>query len=200
MKDPANILEISGLAPDFMGFIFYKQSKRYAGNLSSAEVLGLPQNIDRIGVFVNEDLDEVLRIVELFKLTGVQLHGSESINYCAELSSKAIPELLIIKAFGIDESFDFKILEAYVGVVDYFLFDTQTPDHGGSGKVFNWSLLQQYTLDVPYFLSGGIGEDHVNELNNINDARFYAIDVNSRFELEPGIKDFDKLKYFKTQL
>ncbi len=200
MKDPANILEVSALAPDFMGFIFYKQSKRYAGNLSAAVVLKLPQNIERIGVFVNEDLSEVLGIVERFKLSGVQLHGSESADYCAELKSRSAASLLIIKAFGINEDFNFKTLTVYANVVNYFLFDTQTPGHGGSGKVFNWNLLQQYTLEVPYFLSGGISEDHVNELNNINDTRFYAVDVNSRFELEPGIKDFDKLKYFKTQL
>ncbi|MHA4895263.1 phosphoribosylanthranilate isomerase [Pedobacter sp. PWIIR3] len=200
MRDPANIREVSQIAPDFMGFIFYKESKRYAGNLSPANVLALPKNIHRIGVFVNEDLNEVLRIVDQFKLSGVQLHGSESADYCMALNNKSSASLMIIKAFGIDEHFDFNSLNEYVDAVNYFLFDTQTPAHGGSGKVFNWKLLQQYKLAVPYFLSGGISEDQVNELHQINDDRFYAIDVNSRFELQPGIKDYNKLKHFKTQL
>lgn len=106
----------------------------------------------------------------------------------------------IIKAFGIDESFDFSRLAVYENVVDYFLFDTQTPDHGGSGKAFNWRLLENYTLKKPYFLSGGIGLENVPDLEQIEDDRFYAIDVNSRFELSPALKDIEKLTQFKKLL
>lgn len=200
MKDPANILQVSGLMPDFFGFIFYSGSKRYAGELSPSVVSDLPSGILKIGVFVDEDLDEVVTIIEKFGLSGVQLHGSESAVYCAELKSKLNESVSVIKAFGVNEDFDFGTLDAYADIVDYFLFDTQTPDHGGSGKTFNWSLMENYKLDKPYFLSGGISEDHLSALKNIDDQRFFAIDVNSRFELEPGIKDFDKLKRFKTRL
>jgi phosphoribosylanthranilate isomerase len=106
----------------------------------------------------------------------------------------------IIKVFGVDERFDFAQLKAYDTAVDYFLFDTQTPGHGGSGKVFDWSLLEQYELDKPYFLSGGIGPEHAEDIGKIKDKRLYAIDVNSRFELEPGLKQIDKLNDFKNKL
>ncbi|RZK81266.1 MAG: phosphoribosylanthranilate isomerase [Pedobacter sp.] len=200
MKIPENIKRVSDLQPDYMGFIFYSGSKRYVEDLPPAQLLDLPEGVKRVGVFVDETLDEVVRIKENYHLQGLQLHGNETPIYCMSLKSKLSDDTLIIKAFGVDEDFDFASLSSYQGMVDYFLFDTQTPDHGGSGRTFNWQLLEHYTLNVPYFLSGGIGPEQVEELRKIDDDRLYAIDVNSRFETEPGLKDIDKLKDFKARL
>ena len=203
MLHPENIAEVAALQPDYLGFIFFKGSKRYAAGLDPEVVKALPQQIRRTGVFVNEAAEVVLELVHQYGLNAVQLHGAESPEYCREIAQyvKAIqPEFKVIKSFGVNVEFDFQQLEAYLGVVDYFLFDTQTPDHGGSGKKFDWSLLDKYKLDVPYFLSGGIGPESVEALNGISDPRLLAIDINSRFELEAGLKDAGKLKEFKNKL
>lgn len=198
MKVPSNIEMVADLQPDYMGFIFYKGSKRYVADLSAHFVKSLPSNIKRTGVFVNEELRTVVERVLEYGLHAVQLHGTEPANYCAEL--KALLDIEVIKAFGIDEQFDFDRLDAYSDSIDYFLFDTQTPDHGGSGRTFNWGLLKKYVLDKPYFLSGGIDLESIDEINRIKDVRFYAVDINSKFELEPGLKDIDKLIDFKNML
>ncbi|HKG08379.1 MAG TPA: phosphoribosylanthranilate isomerase [Pedobacter sp.] len=200
MKEPANILEVAALAPDFLGFIFYRKSKRYVDGLSAEFVHTLPPSIKKAGVFVDEELDELVKHVAIYGLDAVQLHGAESADYCRELRPRLPAGTVLIKAFGVDENFDFSLPGMYVDFIDYFLFDTQTPDHGGSGKVFNWKLLDKYTLDKPYLLSGGIGPESITEIVKINDERLYAIDVNSRFELEPGLKDIDKLNDFKNRL
>lgn len=209
MLHPENIAGVASLQPDYLGFIFFKGSKRYAAGLLPEVVQALPASIKRTGVFVNEDLETVLALVLKYGLNAVQLHGPESADYCKTLSDRFSQQesaketgvaLKVIKAFGIDETFDFHQLEAYKGAVDYFLFDTQTPDHGGSGKTFSWALLEKYTLDIPYFLSGGIGLESVNALKEIKDPRLLAIDVNSRFELEPGLKNINQLKEFIHQL
>jgi phosphoribosylanthranilate isomerase len=129
--------------------------------------------------------------ISRLNLKAVQLHGVEEVDYCAALKLTGAE---VIKAFGIDENFDFSSLMAYEPVVDYFLFDTQTAAHGGSGKVFDWKLLKNYQLTKPYFLSGGIDSNHIENILTLNDPRLYAIDLNSRFELEPGLKDVDKLR------
>jgi len=193
MKYAANVAEVASLRPDYLGFIFYPKSPRYIGEVSAELIKYIPQEIKTVGVFVNEDIKEVkLRIVK-HQLKAVQLHGAESVDYCTELKTLDVE---IIKAFGAHPEFDFKQLEPYATVVDYFLFDTQTPIHGGSGKVFDWQLLENYQLDKPYFLSGGIGLEHAQQIKAIQDPRLYAIDVNSKFELEPGLKYTEKLKEF----
>ena len=201
MKDPSNILELAALKPDYMGFIFYPASKRYVEGLSPDFLKSLPADIKRIGVFVDEELPKVAEMATLFGLNAVQLHGNESAKYGRQLKDLlAESGVEIIKAFGIDASFDFDRLKDYVSSVDYFLFDTQTPAHGGSGIAFDWSLLAAYVLDKPYFLSGGIGMESLPALQAIRDERLHAIDVNSKFELAPGLKDIDRLIEFKTQL
>ena len=200
MKVPPNILEVAALQPDYMGFIYYKQSKRYAGELSAGMLRELPLNIKKTGVFVDESLSVVVELLTEFGFSAIQLHGAETVEYCLELKQTIPQGTELIKAFGVDEGFDFGQLKAYEEVADYFLFDTQTPGHGGSGKVFNWNLLDRYELDKPYFLSGGIGPEHLEDISNIKDKRLYAIDVNSRFELEPGLKQIDKLNDFKNKL
>lgn len=199
MLHPDNIKDVAALQPDFMGFIFFKGSKRYAAELAPEILKALPENMLRTGVFVNEEADVVLDLVRKYSLNAVQLHGGESPEYAEVLAQQIKPgqvDFKIIKSFGIDASFDFQQLNKYEGKVDYFLFDTQTPDHGGSGKKFDWSLLEKYELNVPYFLSGGIGLESAAALKEITDPRLFAIDINSRFELEPGLKDTSKLIEF----
>ncbi len=201
MKEPANILEVVGLQPDYLGFIFYKPSKRYVDGLLPSFVKDLPAGIKKTGVFVDEQLVKVAELATLYGLNAVQLHGSESAAYCRELRELlADYGIEIIKAFGIHVSFDFAVLYAYETEVDYFLFDTQTPQHGGSGKAFDWSLLDGYKLAKPYFLSGGIGPESIDELHKIKDPRLFAIDINSKFEVAPGLKNIDKLNDFKNRI
>jgi phosphoribosylanthranilate isomerase len=195
MRLAANIAAVAELQPDYLGFIFYEKSPRLISEVSAELIKYIPSEIKTVGVFVNEDLEKVKEKVNLLKLKAVQLHGSESPDYCEALKA-SFPALEVIKAFGIDEEFDFSALEPYLVVVDYFLFDTKTKAHGGSGKTFNWSVLDRYTYTKPYFLSGGIDLEHVPAIKNINDERLYALDINSRFEIEPGLKDAEKIKEF----
>ncbi len=199
MRDPRNIEALTALEPDYMGFIFYGKSKRFVGDMDPVLVRSLPASIKPTGVFVNETLEEVLRIARQYKLTALQLHGAESPEYC-QLIKDQLPNIEVIKAFGVDENFNFDLLNNYQGLVDYFLFDTQTTEHGGSGKTFDWAVLKQYQLNVPYFLSGGIGLDQVAQIKEIVDPRLYAVDVNSRFEISPAFKNIDQLTTFKNQL
>ncbi len=196
MKVPTNIAEAVALQPDYLGFIFHPASKRFVADLDAELVTEIPATIKTTGVFVNAELDTVKNAIKKYQLKAVQLHGNESPDYCRALKGMAE----VIKAFGIDDTFDFSLLEDYADAVDYFLFDTQTPEHGGSGKTFNWQLLDNYILQKPYFLSGGIGLDHIADLLLIDDERFYAVDVNSRFEILPGLKDIAQLTQFKKSL
>jgi phosphoribosylanthranilate isomerase len=199
MRLAANIAAVAELQPDYLGFIFYEKSPRLISEVSAELIKYIPSEIKTVGVFVNEDLEKVKEKVNLLKLKAVQLHGSESPDYCEALKA-SFPALEVIKAFGIDEEFDFSALEPYLVVVDYFLFDTKTKAHGGSGKTFNWSVLGRYTYTKPYFLSGGIDLEHVPAIKNINDERLYALDINSRFEIEPGLKDAEKIKEFIKEI
>ena len=145
-----NIAEVVALQPDFVGFIFYKKSPRYVGeNFVLPEIAN--STINKVGVFVNEAFDVVYNTILKYKLDYAQLHGNESPGYCEKLKRQGIK---IIKAFQVDEHFDFGELEAYESVTDYFLFDTKTKQYGGSGKSFDWQILNSYLLEKKYFLSG----------------------------------------------
>lgn len=196
MKVPDNIAAVVALQPDYIGFILYPGSKRFIADLDEQLVRNIPATIKTTGVFVDASLETVKDAIKHYDLKAVQLHGGESPGYCRALMGSAE----VIKAFGVDDNFDFGILESYEDAADYFLFDTQTDIHGGSGKRFNWQLLENYKLQKPYFLSGGIGAGHVAELLSVNDSRLYAIDVNSRFETSTGLKDIDLLTQFKKSL
>ncbi len=199
MRLAANIAAVAELQPDYLGFIFYEKSPRLISDVSAELIKYIPAEIKTVGVFVNEDIEKVKEKVSTLKLKAVQLHGSESPEYCAGVKSD-FPAIEVIKAFGIDEDFDFSVLEAYLNTADYFLFDTKTKAHGGSGKTFNWSVLGRYTYNKPYFLSGGIDLEHTSAIKNINDERLYALDINSRFETEPGLKDAAKIKEFIKEM
>lgn len=197
MSKAANIAELANLHPHYMGFIFYPRSPRMMTSVSAELIRYVPETIKTTGVFVNEELDKVEAMVKQHRLKAVQLHGNEGAAYCKNLQALNVE---IIKAFGVDEDFDFAVLEAYTDAVDFFLFDTRTKNHGGSGKAFNWQLLDKYTLQKPYFLSGGIDLQHIDEIRKIDDKRLYAIDLNSKFEIEPGLKDISKLQRFLKEL
>ena len=199
MRDPANIADVIALQPDYLGFIFYKGSKRYVDELPETVVDAIPATISKTGVFVNAPFIEIANAVNRYHLSAIQLHGSETPEFIKALKM-VFPQVEMIKAFGVHDSFDFTMLTAYESVVDYFLFDTQTADHGGSGQQFDWRILQGYTLNLPYFLSGGIGLESLEALQQIKDPRLYAIDINSKFELAPALKDVAKLTEFKNQL
>ena len=181
MKYPENILEVSQLLPEYLGFIFYEKSSRYF----DGEIPEIPASIKKVGVFVNATYDEVISKIEKYKLNLIQLHGNETPAFCENLKQDKIE---IIKVFSIDDDFDFEILEKYEPVCDYFLFDTKGKLHGGNGVTFNWQILENYKSKKPLFLSGGIGIEEIKKIKTLN-LPIYAIDVNSKFELVPGLKN-----------
>ena len=198
MRDPGNIREVGDLSPDYMGFIFSPESKRYVGSHPDLTIFkSVSSAIRRVGVFVNEDPGKVEDIVGRFHLDMVQLHGLESAAYCRHLQQKKIQ---VIKAFPMGKDFDFNQLNDYERVVDYFLFDGKGKNPGGNGLKFDWLVLGDYSLSVPFFLSGGIGPDDASAIKRLNHSRLYALDLNSGFECAPAQKDPVKLKKFLTDL
>ena len=190
VKEPGNIREVADLTPDYMGFICYDPSPRFINDLSIDSLSDIPVSIDKTGVFVNEIAETINDLIDRYGFNTIQLHGSESPYFTNSFRNKAT----VIKAFGLNNDFDFEQLNDYNGKVDFFLFDTKTDLHGGSGKTFDWSILNKYKLDIPFFLSGGLSLDNLEEVKNIDHPQFYGVDLNSKFETSPGIKDIEKLK------
>lgn len=198
MRESANIELVAALQPDYLGFIFYEKSPRYVGEELDAEQLkAFPRQIRKVGVFVNAHPDFILRMVRKYSLDLVQLHGTEAPEVCRNLRGRGIS---IIKAFSIDEGFNFSRLNNYKPFCDYFLFDTKGEGFGGNGTTFNWELLQKYDNDKPFFLSGGISPEHAPALHELRGLNIHAFDINSRFETKPGLKDVQKLKNFIQQI
>ena len=224
MKYKDNIEAVAKLQPDYLGFIFYKKSARHF----DLRIPRLPISIKKVGVFVDEDIEVVITTIKQFNLQAVQLHGAESHEYCLELkrhyeersdvviSSKETDRhafskkssndntIEIIKVFSIKNEFNFDVLKPYEEVCDYFLFDTKGKLPGGNGYTFDWDVLTNYTSTKPYFLSGGIGLNEIEQIKKFKKStasRYcYAIDVNSKFEIEPGLKNSEELEKFKTSL
>ena len=195
MKYKANIKAIAALKPDYMGFIFWENSKRFVSN--STPDIG--ETVKKVGVFVNARLDYIQKCIEAHKLNAVQLHGNESPEQCGELGEIDIE---VIKAFTVQKKFDFSKILVYESVCDYFLFDTKGELPGGNGLHFNWTLLKDYPSKKPFFLSGGIGPNDCVAIASIIKLNLplYAIDVNSKFEIEPGFKNIQSIKEFKSKL
>ena len=193
MKYSQNITEIENLFPDLMGFIFYEKSKRFF-NLPE---INLNNKVKRVGVFVNENIQEIKNKIKKYKLDYVQLHGEENVNFCHSLK----PFVKIIKVFKIDYNFNFKKTEEFEEVCDYFLFDTKSQLHGGSGKKFDWDLLKNYNCKKDFFLSGGIDIGDIEEIKKIvNSYPIAGIDVNSKFELDNLEKDKEKINLLIKKL
>lgn len=198
MRDPDNISGVIAALPDYLGFIFYPKSKRFVGFKSVPEVLAeIPASVKKVGVFVDETLAKVLQICQSWKLDVVQLHGHESPEFCQQIKNSG---MMVFKAFSVDEHFDFKILEDYSEVCDYFLFDTKGQLPGGTGQKFNWQLLENYKLNVPFFLSGGIGTDDLEIIREFYHPQLFGIDINSGFEISPAVKDVEKVRKFIAEV
>ena len=191
MKFSDNISEIALLQPDFMGFIFYEKSPRNFEN----DIPDLPKSINKVGVFVNASFEEILKKTIKFQLDLVQLHGDESPEFCHLLQQNKIK---VIKAFSIYNQFNFNELKKYNKFCDYFLFDTKGTNYGGNGYTFDWTVLENYQLDKPYFLSGGIGIENIEEVKSFFTKNYskncIAIDCNSKLEISPGLKSIEKVK------
>jgi len=196
MKYPDNILEVGAFLPDYMGFIFWEKSARYFDGV----IPTLPKSIKKVGVFVNASLEEILEKIEKHDLQAVQLHGDESVEFCETLK-KNLPKLIdVIKVFSILDTFDFAVLKPYENACDYFLFDTKGKLPGGNGTTFDWKVLEKYPSTKPFFLSGGIGLEEMEAVNEIlkTNLPVYTIDVNSKFEIEPGLKNINLVRTIRT--
>ncbi len=222
MKFTENIQQVANLQPDYLGFIFYEKSKRNFEGI----IPEFSNSIKKTGVFVNEYIEIVISLVEEYRLDAIQLHGDESVEYIVNLKkqlaenralfieeNKTIKkkknqhyisknEVEVIKVFGIKDEFNFDVLKPYLEVVDYFLFDTKGKERGGNGTKFDWSVLEKYPFEKPFFLSGGIGLKDVDEVQKImkSNLPIYALDINSKFESKPGVKKIEELKEFRKNV
>jgi len=198
MREAANILAVADFNPDFLGFIFYEKSARYAGEVLNTEVLrSLPAAISKIGVFVDAPLAELLATTALYSLDYAQLHGHETPAYCQAVRAQG---LRVIKAFAVDADFDFDTLAAYAPYCDLFLFDTKGKQPGGNGYAFDWQLLHRYHGSTPFLLSGGLGPANVDEVLRFQHPQLVGYDVNSLLETAPGHKDVEATARLLTRL
>ena len=198
MKYIENIKSIADLSPDYLGFIFYAHSKRYFTDTLPE----LPKHIKKTGVFVNEELAVVISLQKQHQLQALQLHGDESVAYIQELKSHISNKVELIKVVSIEETANFEALIPFEKEIDYFLFDTKGKERGGNGIQFDWSVLKAYPFSKPFFLSGGIGPNDAESVKEIEKkgVPIYAVDINSKFEDKPGLKNSIKVINFKHQL
>lgn len=204
MKYQDNITQVAALQPDYLGFIFYEKSSRFFNGI----IPELPKAIKKVGVFVDASLEFILDKIKTHQLDVIQLHGQETPMLCKELrilchSERSEESIKIIKVFSIKDHFDFSALQPYENVCDYFLFDTKGELPGGNGYTFNWEILKNYPSTKPYFLSGGIGLNEVKGiklfLKQPESKHCYAIDINSKFEIQPGLKNIEALEKLKEK-
>lgn len=193
MRDAENVELLSALMPDFMGFIFYEKSPRYVTKIDKGVFRSVPEEIQKVAVFVNSNLETMLRVCDETGIDMLQLHGSESPGTCEILCNRG---LKLIKAIPGDVDVLQEQINAYSYSCDYLLFDTPTIEYGGSGRKFDWQILENLEIDMPFFLSGGIGPGDEKELKNMKHEKFFAVDLNSRFEIDPAKKDIEKLDLF----
>lgn len=195
MRDPYNLEQVCALTPEFVGFIFYPGSKRFIGTTPDPALFDITGvEIKKVGVFVNEELKQVRRAIEAYGLDVVQLHGGESAEYCESLSREA----MVIKAMV--PYAERSEIEKYMGVVDFFLFDSPGEGFGGTGQKFDWNLLEHLNMTTPFLLSGGIGPEDATALRSIDLKGLMGIDINSRFEVAPGQKDTVRLSQFINEI
>jgi len=207
LTKPDQIQELISMNVDFLGFIFYEKSPRYVLNHLSTEEISAIDHHGKTGVFVNEELDIILQMVQKAGLNFVQLHGDESDDFIVELRQKLNPEVGIIKVIRIGNNavenkmkitqiFNFQRTISNLQPITYFLFDTDSKAFGGTGKQFDWNILNEFEIPLPYFLSGGISEDNIENIEMLKQQPF-ALDINSKFETEPGHKNIDRIREFK---
>jgi phosphoribosylanthranilate isomerase len=193
------IHELISMNTNFLGFIFYEKSPRYVLNHLTLEDISKVEHQGKVGVFVNESLDKIIEISQKSNLNFIQLHGDEDENFIIELRKKIHPEIRIIKVIriGTEKSEQIqKTINQQQSAINYLLFDTDSTAFGGTGKQFDWNLLNEIKIPLPYFLSGGISEENIENMNILNQKPF-AIDINSKFETEPGVKNLKQIEGFK---
>lgn len=196
INNQENLQEVLLLKPDFVGHIFYPNSPRHTSNEVSDTFIDIKYGATtKVAVTVNPKMDCIQNLYENQNFRIVQLHGEETAGFCQELKQN-YSELMIIKAFAVAEDWNQQVLKPYLDCVDYFLFDTKTEKYGGSGRTFNWELLKDYQFDVPYFLSGGLNPDNIKQAQTFADkqAKCYGLDLNSGYELSPGLKSIKLIK------
>lgn len=215
MRDAQNIREVSQLGVDMIGMIFYPKSPRYV-EMQSSHAGIIPDYVKediniksakspaRVGVFVDDMVQNIVTRVVNYHLDYVQLHGNEPREMCENLRLTLDPDIRpgikIIKAISVSDASDIQKYKEYVGAVDLFLFDTKCKTVGGSGQQFDWQVLEQYDGEIPFLLSGGIGPEDASRLHAFHHPKCIGIDLNSRFEIEPGVKDVEKLKGFLNEI
>jgi phosphoribosylanthranilate isomerase len=186
-----DIMELIPLKISRLGFIFYHMSKRYVyGKLIEDGLKEIPKHIKKTGVFVNAEIAEIEQIIDQYHLDCIQLHGDESPEFCKHFRTKTE----VIKAISIQDVSSFETTKLYLDACDLLLFDTQSKHYGGTGKTFDWQWLEAYNSDKPFYLSGGISLENVEEIKKIKHEKLIGIDINSKFEIRPGIKDIEKIK------
>jgi phosphoribosylanthranilate isomerase len=199
LRDPENIEQVCSLSPDLVGYIFYPGSKRYVGRDPDPGIFRIPdKRIKKVGVFVNEEITKVFHAIDSFNLDMVQLHGSEPATYCKTLNERRIP---VIKALNPENLGNQELVSQYGTCVNYFLFDTTgEKEFGGTGRQFNWKQLDRYSYAIPFILSGGIGPGDAGTIKDLGYNMMYGMDVNSRFELAPGMKNVELLEGFIREI
>ncbi|MDT0552766.1 phosphoribosylanthranilate isomerase [Urechidicola vernalis] len=216
MRNSENIQEVIKLSPDYLGFIFYDKSKRHVIDFPE---LKIPKSIKKVGVVVNESIETILKYIQNYELDAIQLHGNETPEFCEKLkeivTSSAVEKshqdkilrqaqydkkLEIIKAFSVDEHFDFEKAKAYEPFCELFIFDTKGKGYGGTGLKYDWNLLKKYKRETPFLLSGGIGPNDGTSIKEFNHRLCIGVDLNSGFEDAPGLKNKEKLQSFLNEL
>jgi len=195
MREKNNIISLTDLKPNYIGFIFWISSTRYVDQSTPS----LPEAIKKTGVFVDATIDFIQSMVQNHQLKAVQLHGEETPDYCSIIQKFGVE---VIKSFSIKDQFDYNKINIYEDYCDYYLFDTKGKLPGGNGYAFDWTLLNAYPSEKPFFLSGGIGPNELIKIKDLINTSLplYAIDVNSKFEYSPGLKNIDLIRQFKKQL
>lgn len=199
MRESANFQKLlDQVQPDWMGLIFYPASPRFVDDIQADWIRDT--EIRKVGVFVDASLSEIADKVQKFGLSTIQLHGDESVEEVGEIKEKS--GLEVFKVFSINKYIDWRHLDGYLPYVDYFLFDTFTHAYGGSGKTFNWQIILDYPFDKPFLLSGGLTLGHLDAIRDLKSKvpQLTGLDINSKFEIEPGLKDIDLVSEFKKSL
>jgi phosphoribosylanthranilate isomerase len=201
MTQPDQVEQLAGLGVSFAGFIFYPKSERYVFKHMTTTQIRKENSINKVGVFVNSSIEEVLHMVDECRLHMVQLHGDESPKYCEKIADY----VSVVKAFRLSDNDSVSwMIRPYMEVCDMFMFDTMGVGYGGTGKKFDWSMLKTEMIGKPFFLSGGIesgDEDKLKEFASEPAAKaLFAVDINSKFEISPGIKDLGKIKNFVDRI
>ncbi len=201
LREPNNIIDVAAIQGiDLIGLIFYAKSPRFVDSKETAAAVSLCRKVKIVGVFVDESLAEIVRKCGLYHLNYIQLHGNETPDFIVALQKKIPSGIKVIKAFPIKSEEDLSATAGYEGLCEYFLFDTPTNGYGGSGRTFDWHILDYYSGLTPFLLSGGIGPDNIEALLNFRHKLWAGIDLNSQFETTPGLKNIPLLTNFIQQI